>query len=111
MGIWIDVDIDENSVLFPDKPLYGYEIADMIPTNTVEAQLLSFQSQKLDNLKILNRWEGVYQDRVVNGGNVEAAAVKVDHYGKQVAMADGACKAMQHLLDHCDIKGLEHGKT
>lgn len=103
-GGGIDVDIDENSTLFPDTLIYGYEASQMVGRHIIEAHLKRYKKQRENSIATMHKYEGIFHERNKQGKDTSTAAAKAIQFENQAAMADGAVKALQNLIDVCDLE-------
>lgn len=107
-GIGIDVWTQPESTLFEELKLYGYEAGNMVTRQAIEEHKLRFEQQEQDNKDKANHWTGVHEERTKNKQpQAIGSAEQVKKYTAQMHMATGAVRALQHLLDVCDLKEVQ----
>ena len=105
-GRGIDVVIPEESVLIQRMKLYGYEGAQMITRQTLEAYRRTMDDEKNRWLAIANAKGGAAQHMQksgINGSDLEA--VERDHFGalRMMDKYDGGLQLIEKLIAECDM--------
>ena len=109
-GRGIDVHIAPTSGLLEDKILYGYEGIPMVSRQTLEAHKKQYDREQQASHEKMTEWVGVLKERRTMGASrrkIDEAGEMMNGYMRQAAMNEGASKALQFLLDTCDLKEVE----
>ncbi len=106
-GAGIDVDIQKESTLMPESMLYGYEASQMVTRHSIEAHMRVFKKQRETNLGQFNHWMGVFSEQKRSNKNTKNSFQAVETHRAQMDMAEGGIRALQHLLNECDLKETE----
>ena len=110
-GLGIDVYLTPESGLHSQvNLLYGYEGIPMVSRQSIESYVKAYRMEGEKSETEMHKWEGILSERSRNGTarrKVKEAQEMVNGYMRQLAMNEGASKAMEFLLSDCDMIELE----
>lgn len=109
----IDVYVTPDSDLFGDRKLYGYEGAQMVNRQTIEAHLARYKEQyKLNRVKC-NVLQGQLIERAKHNGTqkdareIQAMAETLTGFEFTTAKSEAAIEVCENFIEECDMKEVE----
>ena len=106
-GTGIDVNLAPTSGLHSKvNLLYGYEGIPMVSRQSIERYVAAYKQEGEKSEAEMMKWAGVLGERRRQSASRRKMKEAQDYYEgfmRQAAMNEGASKAMQFLLDECDM--------
>ena len=109
-GKGFDVYVPPNCGLFERHRMYGYEGVQMVGRQTLEIFHNSYLTQFETAKATMHQWAGIVKERQTKqapADEINSAYLELRKAENQAAYVDGAIKAVEDLLERCDLVEVE----